>query len=176
MAAEARALKILLIGPSKVGKTTIANFLSEHTDTLRAKDTYTPTAALRVVEFERDISNDQYSGNHNVAVQLWDVAGDHKYEMCWPAIMKDADGVVMVYNPDNKAHEKEIEIWYEFFAREAGIDDDKCLALAHTPTPGPKPRPPKALQHVRLQGTSFESPGLLRMEFDKYVAAMSNMR
>jgi len=31
--------------------------------------------------------------------------------MCWPAIMKDAQGVVLVYNPDNRAHEKEIEIW-----------------------------------------------------------------
>ena len=61
--------------------------------------------------------------------------------MCWPAIMRDADGVVLVYNPDNRAHEKEIEIWHEFFCREAGIDDSKCLALAHTPSPGPKPRP-----------------------------------
>jgi len=49
MAAEGRKLKVLLIGPAKVGKTTIANFLSEHTDTLRAKDEYTPTVALRCV-------------------------------------------------------------------------------------------------------------------------------
>ena len=34
-----------------------------------------------------------------------------RYEMCWPAIMRDADGVILVYNPDNRAHEKEIEIW-----------------------------------------------------------------
>ena len=33
--------------------------------------------------------------------------------------MRDADGVVLVYNPDNRAHEKEIEIWHEFFCREA---------------------------------------------------------
>ena len=25
--------------------------------------------------------------------------------------MRDADGVILVYNPDNRAHEKEIEIW-----------------------------------------------------------------
>ena len=35
-------------------------------------------ALCRVVEFERDTSNDEYSGNHKVGVELWDVAGDHK--------------------------------------------------------------------------------------------------
>jgi len=30
---------------------------------------------------------------------------------------------------------------HEFFCKEAGIPDERCLALAHTPTPGPKPRP-----------------------------------
>ena len=104
MAAEPK-FKVLLIGPSKVGKSCIANFLSEHTDTLRGTKTYQPTMALRcvgalcvptagahrlditvaltssrVLECERDLSNDEYSGNHKVAVEIWDVAGDHKYE------------------------------------------------------------------------------------------------
>ena len=34
---------------------------------------------VRVVECERDTSNDGYSGNHKVPVEIWDVAGDHKY-------------------------------------------------------------------------------------------------
>ena len=47
MASETSKLKILLIGPKEVGKSTIANFLSEHTDVLTPKTDYTPTAALR---------------------------------------------------------------------------------------------------------------------------------
>ena len=42
-------LKVLMVGPAQVGKSTIANFLSEHTDTLRAKEKYQPTIALRCV-------------------------------------------------------------------------------------------------------------------------------
>ena len=42
-------LKVLMVGPAQVGKSTIANFLSEHTDTLRAKENYQPTIALRCV-------------------------------------------------------------------------------------------------------------------------------
>lgn len=34
----------------------------------------------------------------------------------------------------------------------------------------------RALQAVKLQSTSFEGPGLLRMEFDKYVASLVSQR
>ena len=33
------------------------------------------------------------------------------YESCWPAILADAHGVVLVYNPDKPAHEQEVALW-----------------------------------------------------------------
>lgn len=33
------------------------------------------------------------------------------FEACWPAIMKDVDGVVLVYNPEIPTHDTEIGIW-----------------------------------------------------------------
>ena len=53
---------------------------------------------IRIVDFERDpppgVSN---FGKLNV--ELWDVSGDFKYEKCWSPIMKDAHGIIFVYDP-----------------------------------------------------------------------------
>ncbi len=35
-----------------------------------------------------------------------DTSGSGNYESCWPAIQKDAHGIVFVFNPDNSAHVK----------------------------------------------------------------------
>lgn len=173
-AASEGKLKILLVGPQKVGKTTVANFLSEHSENLGAGDEYKPTAALRIVEFERELTQDgPWGGSKRVSVQLWDVSGDQAYESCWPAIQKGADGAVFMYNPDNRGQEKEIEIWYEYFAQHIGLEEDQCLVFAHRAAPGQKPRPPKSMARVHSQATSFESPGLIRMEFDKWLASIA---
>ena len=39
-----------------------------------------------------------------------------RYETFWPVFCKDVHGVVMVYNPGNSKHEKEIEKWYNNYA------------------------------------------------------------
>lgn len=39
------------------------------------------------------------------------LAMQHRYESCWPAIQQDAKGVMIVYNPDDKAQEREAEMW-----------------------------------------------------------------
>ncbi len=33
------------------------------------------------------------------------------FDKCWPAIQKDANGVILVCNPDNQTHIREIEQW-----------------------------------------------------------------
>ena len=34
-----------------------------------------------------------------------------RFENCWPAYWKDANGVLLVYNPDKPEHEKDLERW-----------------------------------------------------------------
>ena len=34
-----------------------------------------------------------------------------RFEPCWPAIMKGAQAVVIVFDPHNRAHETEVELW-----------------------------------------------------------------
>ncbi|OWY97464.1 Catalase [Phytophthora megakarya] len=62
-------LKILIVGPKEAGKSTIANFLAEHSDRLGGQERYQPTIGVRILEIEKGKAN----------VELWDVSGDQKY-------------------------------------------------------------------------------------------------
>jgi len=42
-----------------------------------------------------------------------DTSGSGNYESCWPAIQKDAHGIVFVFNPDNSAHVKQLDSLYQ---------------------------------------------------------------
>merc|ERR1712046_468239 len=47
-----------------------------------------------------------WEGSTKTGVELWDVSGATEYENCWPAIQKDADAVIVAFNPDNPLHER----------------------------------------------------------------------
>ena len=36
-----------------------------------------------------------------------------RFSTCWPAFQKDTNGILIVYNPDQANHDKELETWYE---------------------------------------------------------------
>jgi hypothetical protein len=44
-------------------------------------------------------------------VELWDVSGDRRFESGWPAIQKDATGVIIVFNGDDSEQESSVPLW-----------------------------------------------------------------
>lgn len=60
---------------------------------------------VRILECERSL------GGPATAIELWDTGGSTDYESCWPAIMKDTTGVILVYNPENEGHVSESGAW-----------------------------------------------------------------
>ncbi|XP_029380917.1 intraflagellar transport protein 22 homolog isoform X2 [Echeneis naucrates] len=90
--------KILFVGPSESGKSVLANFLSDTTETVGGE--YSPTQGVR-------------------------------FESCWPALMKDSSGVVIIFNPDVPSQLKEIETWFSMFISSQGLQDNQCLLMAH---------------------------------------------
>ncbi|XP_072033794.1 intraflagellar transport protein 22 homolog [Amphiura filiformis] len=122
-------VKILVVGPCESGKSVISNFLADATEISGGQ--YNATKGVRILEFE---SNGSQNGNRSQSteVELWDCSGDHRYDECWPAFIKDAQGVIIVYNPDQAKHGKELETWYNHFVDNAGLRPDlQCLAFAH---------------------------------------------
>ena len=49
--------------------------------------------------------------------------------------MHEADGVLLVYNPDAPAQDQQIGDWFEFFVRKNGLRDEQCMVFAHRQNP-----------------------------------------
>ena len=58
-------VKIVVAGPSQAGKTMIANFLSDATESVGGE--YRPTVGVRILEFEMPsiLVNNKVRNNHN---------------------------------------------------------------------------------------------------------------
>uniref|UniRef100_A0A3P8VZV3 Intraflagellar transport protein 22 homolog n=1 Tax=Cynoglossus semilaevis TaxID=244447 RepID=A0A3P8VZV3_CYNSE len=164
-------VKILFVGPSESGKTVLANFLSDTTENVGGE--YRPTRGVRILEFE---SQPVGSGDNKACeVDLWDCSGDFKFESCWPALMKDSNGVVIIFNPDVPSHLKEIETWHSMFISSQGLVDNQCLLISHY-----KPGSKDSLGSSHLSRIPFiqsnleEEPEDVRQSFCRYLGNVVN--
>lgn len=156
--------KILIIGPSRSGKTNIANLLSGTKDTPTTD--YKETAPLRILETQLEgvkLAGRRMGKGTKVVIELWDVGGSPKFQSCWPAMYKNADGIIYVFNPEVKGQEKELELWYKNFAQPANMPDKHCLVFSHHSSPpeiavgsNAIPPMPRSLQQVRCMETSLD--------------------
>nr|XP_033778288.1 intraflagellar transport protein 22 homolog isoform X2 [Geotrypetes seraphini] len=159
------------------GKTVLANFLSDATETVGGE--YNPTQGVRILEFE-SLNVPNVNGNNKSSgceVELWDCGGDQKFETCWPAMMKDSHGVVIVFNPDLPSHLKEIEMWYASFVQQQQLQDNQCLLIAHhKPGSGAdKSRPSLVASMTKLKllhSSLEEDPEDVRTEFLKFLGGV----
>lgn len=181
-------VKILIIGPSKSGKTCVANFVSGTRDT--ATVDYKETSPLRILETQVEGVR-QGGGNKRqvgrgarVTVEVWDVGGSPKFQSCWPACYKNVDGIVFVMNPEVRNQEKELEMWHKAFAAPAAVPDKHCLVFCHHSSPpefavgsNAVPPMPKTLQNIRALETSldFQSDNF-KEAFDKLVEQIVQSR
>lgn len=88
----------------------VSNFLSDATET-PISSTYRPTHVTRIIEFEVNTLN---VDNRVVKaeVELWDTSGNHSFEASWPALSRDAHGVVFVFDPHE---EEQVSVCFHFF-------------------------------------------------------------
>ena len=83
-------MKILLVGPSRAGKSTLASFLAGILDSTTPAAEPAPTVGVRILEFN----------SVGAPIELWDVSGDQSYENTWPAVQQGMDGIVLCYSPE----------------------------------------------------------------------------
>eukprot|EP01041_Mallomonas_annulata_P006652 gene6652-13469_t len=161
-------LKIVIAGPKSTGKTLIGNFLSGQSDKLVAEK-YSPTTGVRILEFEIKLSGVYDDLN----IELWDASGDNAYEGCWRAIMHEADGVVLVYNPDAPGQDQQIGDWFDYFVRKNGLKDEQCIVFAHRTNPSQgqidKFRPPPLFSKVTAALTTPQSGPDMKGMFENFL-------
>ena len=134
--------KVAVVGPSRAGKTRLANQMAA-TPFLAAdlpSHQYSETAAVRIQSFAVNVlaaaggqggKGAQQLLPLAVECELWDVSGSSQYEQLWPAVCSDLNGVIVVYEPKNTAHQSELKAWLEWFTREAKLSTGQLLAFAH---------------------------------------------
>ena len=94
-------LKILVLGDSAVGKTSLL---------LKYTDDYFPTVYVSTigVDYKTKIIN---INDMNISLQIWDTAGQERFRSLAKSFMKDADGILFVYDITNKKSFDNIKNW-----------------------------------------------------------------
>ncbi|KAJ3304159.1 Intraflagellar transport protein 22 [Blyttiomyces sp. JEL0837] len=165
-------MTVFLVGGQKTGKTTVANFLADLSDSLNGSD-YHPTQGVRILEFERAIRVGNKAKETIIAVELWDCSGDPVYMSNWPAVASSANAVIYISPPaPDKKTEKELEGWYNIFSflRETQMSIF-CHKIGVGAPKGAKPKFGKPLAKIPTVFTSLEEPEHLKSEFDNILAA-----
>ncbi|XP_064612662.1 intraflagellar transport protein 22 homolog [Liolophura sinensis] len=173
--------KILVLGPCQSGKSVLSNFLADASES--ASGDYQPTQGVRILEFE---AGNLKAGNRSTSaeVELWDCSGDKKFEGCWPAIARDTNGIVFVYSPEQPNHDKDLELWYDYFVQQQGVRESCCIVFAHHRSNNYDPeRPtlPGPFRKMQCIHTNIEDEGeTVRREFTNFLStllgAMSDKR
>ena len=127
-------LKIIIVSNQRVGKTVIANSLSEFSHTVSPD--YHPTVGVRILELEKPYTDEQVANIpslkknklNKVKIELWDMSGDKKYESTWPAIKYGANGVIIVLDAVNEKFEATIDEWMNNFCTDISPENVTCFS------------------------------------------------
>ena len=95
--------KIVLIGDSSVGKTSIINqFIYGSVDS-----EHQPTVAIDF--FAKAMKID----NQTIRLQIWDTAGQEKFKSLIPSYIRTSTVAVLVYDITSKASFNNLDMWYK---------------------------------------------------------------
>ena len=95
------SLKILLIGDSEVGKTSI---LLKYTEHIFPED---HISTIGVEYKDKNIKKD----NYNIRLQIWDTAGQERFRSITKSIYRNANGVLFIYDVTKKDTFNNIKNW-----------------------------------------------------------------
>ncbi|PIC31303.1 hypothetical protein B9Z55_012050 [Caenorhabditis nigoni] len=117
----------------------------------------TKGARIQEFESHELLDSDRGKIIKDIEIQLWDVSGDRnnillvgnflisstvteiyelkvgassllRYEDCWPAIKEDADGVILVANPEEH-NGKDLQIWFTEFVEKENISLNRVMVI-----------------------------------------------
>lgn len=94
-------LKILILGDSSVGKTTLL---------LKYVDGYFPTIYVATIGVEYKIKKINLEGL-DINLQIWDTAGQERFRGITKNFMKGADGIIYTYDITNKSSFDNLKNW-----------------------------------------------------------------
>ena len=113
--------KILFLGDATVGKTSIINQYVNRV----FSDEYQPTVGADFKSRQLDVDG------RFVTLQIWDPAGQEKYQSLCPSYYRDSDIVVFVYDMTNTETFEHVEAWLARFREARGDEQYPMLLLGN---------------------------------------------
>lgn len=159
-------LKIIIIGPERVGKSMIADYF--YNPSRETPKIYRPTIGVRILEIEKTLT---INGREiTKQIELWDCSGSLQYEQIWVTVSHNADAVVLVYNGDNIQQVEEIEAWINNFPKKMKMSPSNCLGFVNHPSGVIKSDQTVKLSQVVFYHSCFEQRGTtIGPQFDKFL-------
>ena len=96
-----KSCSILLLGDLAVGKTSL---IARYTNGVFS-ETYISTVGIENL-LKQEIIN-----NENVLVKIWDTAGQERFRAITPSILRNAEGVIIVFDVTSKESFENIKEW-----------------------------------------------------------------
>jgi Ras-related protein Rab-7A len=116
MTTHKKTLKIVILGDSGVGKTSIMNCYSTGKFTGQYK------ATIGADFLSKDaIVTDSLGQRHYVTLQIWDTAGQERFQSLGMAFYRGADGAILVYDITDPESLEHLERWRREFINQIGI-------------------------------------------------------
>ena len=105
-----KSCQILLLGNSAVGKTSLISRYANGT----FKEEYINTVGLD------HISKTEIINNINILVKLWDTAGQERFKALTPSYLRNAEGVILVYDVTNSDSFDDLKSWIDSIKNHLG--------------------------------------------------------
>eukprot|EP01036_Dinobryon_divergens_P029932 gene29932-39104_t len=91
--------------------------------------------------------------------------------------MAEADGIVLIYNPDAPAQDQQINDWFDFFVKKNGLRDEQCMIFAHrTGESTERFRPPPLFSRVNAALTGPQSGADVKSMFENFLSELFTLK
>jgi len=163
-------IKIFIIGPPNSGKTAVANYLADLNKSLSSD--YSPTQGVRILELDQIIKttskHSKKQQQTNVSIELWDCSGDDKFKTIWPNLSSIANGLILIYDQDNRLTERDIDKWLSYFS----LNEKQCMIYAYSKeNNGKKGKINNTNNNIPIHSVSLnDEPDSIKKTFDGFLA------
>ena len=115
---EDDCIKIILLGNTGVGKTSIINKFDQDSYNENEFTTFTPNFIRKNIIIDNEV----------VKIQVWDTAGQEKYNSVSKLFTKNAKIIILVYDVTRNDSFKSLNNWYDFI--KSDLDKNVIIGLA----------------------------------------------
>mmetsp|Transcript_16690 Transcript_16690/g.35246 ORF Transcript_16690/g.35246 Transcript_16690/m.35246 type:complete len:284 (-) Transcript_16690:198-1049(-) len=118
--AKKHMLKLVILGDSGVGKTSLMN--RYHSNKFTGQ--YKATIGADFLSKHVSITDPQTGSIRNVTLQIWDTAGQERFQSLGVAFYRGADAVALVYDVGDNRSFEHLDNWRSEFLRQVGLDEN----------------------------------------------------